>query len=567
MKLVIKNARLYQLACLILFYVLSAFGLIACFVFPTRSFQNLIGGFAAPFTAFANLAIVASGIGAIACLLLHRSLCILKSREPLKPKTNFRHPYQYPFFFYANIALSLVLVVKVGWHLNSPLDIDENIHALSIAQGRIAQELDPINTNPIWTIQNHVIPQLLSIVSTKIFGLTKFTYRLPALLFAILIIVSLFFIDSELSYSPVTTLLLLHFTLNEMTHWYFHSARGYVGMILFTLIPFLQVWKFTRSGKAGTRAGLWLYGSCFTFAVFTHMFGAIFNGILFLSLLFWFATNGATLHSKARAYGLSLLLISMALLPVVAFVLAHNLILLQKLGDLATGAVPALSQNLMETMGISFLWQGKLLILLVAGLVIHGWVNGRRFGQDLNSIFLLASVMFFGICLSVLQTRVFEARYLLAFVAPLVFWIAESLPYLKSGYAKSLGLVATLLTLTVSQAISSQAIRTSLSLNVTDYDYFIGMAKAMTAPIASQCYYFSGKRDLSVWAKEIYFHDSVDITKPGARCAHTYFIHIDPGLRVDPVNGRQIAMIEGGPPPHSRELFRNDSGMSLYEAP
>ncbi len=561
-----RSPRPWQTICLIGFYLFSTLGILACFVLPSHIFQDHFPQFIPAAKTVSLVLLVACGLAAASALLLHQALNTLRQKEPLRPKINFQHPYQSHLFFYLNLILAVFLFAKVAFHLSTPLDIDENIHALSIAQGRIAQELNPINTDPAWYTQNHVLPQMLSILSTKIFGLNKIAYRLPALLFTFLILLAIFGIDPELAASPVSSFLLLHLSLNEMTHWYLHSARGYAGMMLLSLIPLLIVWKFTRSGRAGSRSQLWLYGICFLLSVFTHMFGAIFNGLLFLSLLLWLAINGKALTRSARHFGFSLVTISLSLLPVIAFVLMNNMILLQRIGDLATGKVPPLPENLMGAAGLSYFWEGKLLLLFLVAIVIHGFVNGRRFRNDLLSLFLAMSVGFFSLCILVLQIRVFESRFILGFIAPLVFWITESIPYLRSRWAALLALATVTLTIVLLPWLSAPAIQNTLSMNVADYDYFIGMVRKITAPVADHCYYFSGKRDLALWAKDFYFHDALNAKGEEKKCRLSYYIHIDPGMRVDPVTGREILMIDGGPPPHSHEVLKNQSGMSLYEA-
>jgi hypothetical protein len=527
---------------------------ISLFVLPSRSFQSLLGAAGAGLSPFQTAALIASlGITVVGFLLYRVSQPAIAAGSTPQTIPTSR------VILVLNLMLAALVVGRAISQINGPLDIDENIHALSIAQHRIAQELNPINTDPRIYSQNHVAAQLLSIVSVKLFGLNKLAVRAPSILLTGLLLAALFTLCRGVGGSLITTIVLSHFLLNQLVIWYFHSARGYVAMMVLTIVPFLIVWDFTLKRRPGEPWRMALFAFCFLCAVFTHLFGAIFNGLLFLSLLTWMAAHREELDETARHYGAKLLTTALFIFPVYGFVIAHNLLFLSRIGDLNAGSPPNIAESLLGAFGLSLSWQGKLLTILLVGLGLHSIFNDRKWLKSLPAIFTLVTFAFFFTAITALRTRVFEPRFVLAFLPPLLFWIGEAVLRIRGRGARTAILVIFGGALIVSPFLSTAALYRRISYDMSDYDHFLKTVRERAQPVAENCVTFYGQDDVVIWARDLYFGDALNAKSPTAPCPKHFYAYLPS------TEAKSGQAIRANVPKTAVEIFRNARGMTLSE--
>lgn len=535
--------------------ILIGLGLLLCslFLFTTRTFQTYFTGPALILEHWTPLLIITS-LSAIVVGAVFQRVSILSSEVPSSndlPRT-FTSGRS---FFAANLALAALLFVLVALQFNSPLDIDENIHATAMARGEFSQQLNPINTNPNYYTQNHVLSQLGSILSIKLFGLSKASYRAPSLVLTFGLLTAFFFLSSELASSFILSLILMHLLVNQTAQWYLHSARGYVAMLFLCVVTFLIALDFSHDTTSLTPRRIWLFVGCFLASAFTHLFCAIFNVVLFFALLFWTAANRSKLDTPSQRSALILLAASILTFPVIAFVAVHNLIFLSRVGDLNAAAPANWTQGFMGMLGLTLTWQLKLVILLALGLVVHGCLNSTKRLTSLPSLFLAVSAFVFFLTLAVLKVRILEARFLLPFSIPLLIWMGEMTQgvFHRSGrlaIAFAVGLV-----LIASPALSFRPLYQTLSHGLTPYDEFLTTVRRLTS-VSRSCYTFIGQQDLSIWAKDFYLHDSADL----ADCANHYWVRFPDG------NDPRFPPLKSELPTSAKILFENASGMALLSS-
>jgi hypothetical protein len=126
----------------------------------------------------------------------------------------------------------------------------------------------------------------------------------------------------------------------------------------------------------------------------------------------------------------------------------------------------------------------------------------RRF----PTIFAATCLFFFSFVLALFEAKVFEARFILAFVLPFAVWMIDGAFYLARGNYQRWGAGLVLGVLFVIFPLQShKAIYRTVTMNLQDFDDFIKVVRSLTNPIEKNCYFFSGKRDLSIFAKDFYF--------------------------------------------------------------
>lgn len=501
---------------------LITLGVVFIFAVPTRNFLNLAGSIGEFAQRNYGAGILLFGFGAMLSFLGANLFGPATKRTPLRIQPGFPKSLAVNRrITYFNLFIGALILIRAGIALNSPLDIDENVHAREISQGRVANEINPIKTNSnVQNLQNHVVPQLLSYLSMKAFGVNRFAYRLPALLFTALTLLAIWYLGGSVL-SPFTTMLLgLHLLANELVGWYFHSARGYAAMILFTAVPYLLTLQaLRRPKKVGTRE-YWLLGVCFLLAAFTHLFALLFNGLLAVGWIAWLNLHPAGPSSKPLR---RMLVIGLGMLPLFAFIGFHQMMFLQNLGDLQSGQMPEFSERFFQFFGFAFSWQRSL--LAVAGSVLFVWaVRGEYpWRDDFHLLFLGATAFTLGVTVFALKVRTIEPRFMLAFLIPTVVGISELVRFFTPRFRARGGLALVVGLIAIAPFISAKALNGHLTHQLRDYDDFIKSARAMTSPVSRNCYTFSGKEDLALWARDFYFAD-----RATQNCRRRYHLEIAP---------------------------------------
>ena len=178
-------------------------------------------------------------------------------------------------------AFSLVAFVLRIWDLNSDLWIDEVFTLLDF----VRQPLGTIVTS--FPSQNqHMLFSLLARFSTDVFGESAWALRLPSVIFGVASIWAFFFLARHLFGNREALLGSALMTVSYHHIWYSQNARGYMGLLLFTL---LATWCWLEALKenkgvwwlgyvASVVAGMWIHPTM-AFVVAGH--GLVY--ILFLA--------------------------------------------------------------------------------------------------------------------------------------------------------------------------------------------------------------------------------------------------------------------------------------------
>jgi len=167
---------------------------------------------------------------------------------------------------------------------------------------------------------------------------------------------------------------------------------------------------------------------------------------------------------------------------------------------------------------------------------------------------LALSAAFFIITYSLLNVRILEPRFLLAFVIPFLVWIAEFTDSMQRGMVRFAAGGLTLLLLVGGPLMNAPELFHSLTLKFAKYDEFISESKKRTGPISKNCFTFSGKSDLAGWAREFYFREARDNT---THCLHAYHLHFDAETWPEDYIAAPEKIVE--------PLYKNEVGMALYK--
>lgn len=194
----------------------------------------------------------------------------------------------------ALIALMAVAAVLRAIALDQQLWYDE---IMTLVQS-VRQPLGQIFTN--YTSQNqHVLYNVLARLAFISFGDHIWTLRLPAVLFGVAAMPALYFCARQWTSAREAWLACLLLTASYHHVWFSQNARGYTGLLLWTL---LSTFFFIRGmGSPETKPWLW-YGVTMALGLYTHLtmgFVTVGHFLVFL----WIAL-GEKLPSPVRPTGI-----------------------------------------------------------------------------------------------------------------------------------------------------------------------------------------------------------------------------------------------------------------------
>ncbi len=197
-----------------------------------------------------------------------------------------------PSMIGALAALSIVGLALRLWNLNSDLWIDEVFTLLDFVRKPLGEIVASFPSQ-----NQHMLFSILAYVSTSIFGESSWSLRLPSVLFGIASIWAFFFLCKRLVGSQEALLGCVLMTVSYHHIWFSQNARGYMGLLLFTLTATwfwfealeTNKWKWWLGYAASIAMGMWVHPTM-AFVVAAH-------GIVHVLLLIWPGILGSTVSA------------------------------------------------------------------------------------------------------------------------------------------------------------------------------------------------------------------------------------------------------------------------------
>ncbi|MEZ5428811.1 MAG: glycosyltransferase family 39 protein [Pyrinomonadaceae bacterium] len=187
------------------------------------------------------------------------------------------------------IVLSVIAVILRSVNLNSDLWVDEVFTLLDF----VRQPMGEILTS--FPSQNqHMLFSILARISFDIFGESAWALRLPSVLFGVGSIWAMFLLCRKLLGRREGLLASALMTVSYHHIWFSQNARGYMGLLLFTL---LATW-FWFEALDNDRWSWWLaYAGAIVLGMWVHMtmaFVVASHGLVYLALYLFPKLGGKT---------------------------------------------------------------------------------------------------------------------------------------------------------------------------------------------------------------------------------------------------------------------------------
>lgn len=530
-----------------------AFVLFFYFLLPTASIQRSFGSLGEALLKSQNLLLGIGIFSAAVLFIFSEVLGFTLSRE--QRVSQERRPTPSILLGLLIVVLSFGLCLRSCFQINRPLDFDEHFHGANLAQGEFQKEFTP------FVAWNHLLAQGMEAAALELFGVSKISYRLVSFLFcALLLIFVSLFLWRDGSYF-CALLVLGHLLANSYATWFFISARGYVSLLATSFILFYLAYEATHRNRLRPVP---LFGAAILAVGLTHLFGVLFAGSIWLSLLFWTWGNRSFLSGDQTKILKGYLKIGFFALLVLSVIAAIQAFALSQVGDLGGGAsVAALREEIFALFGLRRAWEGRLVILLALSLIFYATLSQRSLKREWLSIFVILSVGLLTALVVGMQVRVLMYRFLLPFWIPALFWVGYSISRSRHK-AFCYGFQILSMGILIGLPFRHRLLAPEELLNGgwVEYDRFVTQVSFLLRPVEDKC--------LAIFA---YSHPNEKIRSRGLnhanfarnfhfQRAHTHDCEPQYGM-IFGIEGDRAAL-ENTLPPDSEVLLFSPFGMALY---
>lgn len=274
------------------------------------------------------------------------------------------------------IILTVIAFVLRSINLNSDLWVDEVYTLVDFVRLPMGQILTSFSSQ-----NQHMFYSFLARISFDIFGESAWALRLPSVLFGIGSIWAMYFLCKKILGSREAILAAVLMTVSYHHIWFSQNARGYMGLLLFTLLATWfwfealekNEWRWWLAYSAAVILGMWIH--------MTMAFVVAAHGITYLAFLIFpkFAGKENKTFSPERRAGIK---------PFIAWALSVTVTL--QLYALAlpeflrtalheesrnsewTNPIWVITESL-QSLSIGF--AGIAVVLCGGGLVLFGWIS------------------------------------------------------------------------------------------------------------------------------------------------------------------------------------------------
>lgn len=509
-------------------YLSWALFLFVLIFLPTRTAHEFLGSYAELTDKVYGFVVFVSFI-ALLFFFCAEQIFSYKGRPPGSKKTG-EAQYSTPSttLLYIQIALSVLIFIRTASQINATLDWDENETISSISSGDTFFVVNPLRGST-----NHPLASLASSVSMKIFGVSKWTARLPALGFTLLFLILLNLFCIRFATPFVTIAVFVHLLCNEMAIWYMHSMRGYIPMMLFTFGAFFVVYSFTQGYAVSKRQHIFFF-LMLLLAPLSHTIGYLFCVILTATLCFWLFFQGDHLTESQLKDGRKLLLAPMLALALLAtFAIFQMAALNSERWIISSEPVPDWQYErnfarISMVFGVAKFWIVKLLSLPVLILFLRQLKERRASIRNFDALFLCLSFFFFAMSVWLLKAIILEGRMLMPFLVIFVLWLSNSVETLSPTLLRNGVSLFLLACLTIPQIANSYSLLHDDLEFFGDQERFAESIKARLAKDTELCVSLAGDPSAILYAKNIYLK-GLRFVETNERCAVHYLAYYSLG--------------------------------------
>jgi hypothetical protein len=344
-----------------------------------------------------------------------------------------------PALIYLSVLSVIALALRL-WNLNSDLWIDEVLTLLDFVRLPIGQIVTSFPSQ-----NQHMLYSILAHASTAAFGESAWSLRLPSVIFGIASIWAFFFLCKSVLGKREALIGSTLMTVSYHHIWFSQNARGYMGLLLFTV---LATWCWLRALETN-RSGWWAaYALAIVLGMWVHptmAFVAAGQALIHLVLLIRpsLGDQGGLNVSLERRAGLKPFVAWMLSLTLTLQLYALALPEFFRIGfheeskDSAwTNPLWVVTESL-NSLRIGF--AGMAVVICAGGLVLFGWFCLFRKNRRMAVLTLLPAILA-GTTMLALGHNLWPRFFFfsMGFGLLIVIYGATQLPQVIGSYVKGL---------------------------------------------------------------------------------------------------------------------------------
>jgi mannosyltransferase len=337
-------------------------------------------------------------------LALHGGLLVVfgLTRKKLRPKSieprtltdAGKESRTTPMVIGVLVAFSIIALALRLWNLNSDLWIDEVLTLLDFVRKPVGEILTSFPSQ-----NQHMLFSILAHASTSIFGESAWSLRLPSVLLGIGSIWAFFFLCRRLLGTSEALFGCALMTVSYHHIWFSQNARGYMGLLLFTLLATWcwfealekNEWRWWLGYSASIVLGMWIHPTM-AFVVAAH--GVVHLVLLAAPKLGGKITPGFSVERKGgfRPFAAWLLSVTVTLqlyalaLPEFLAVGLHE----ESKGSEWTNPIWVVTESLK---GLSIGFAGTAIVVCGGAFVAFGWVSLFRKNRRAAVLMVLPALL------------------------------------------------------------------------------------------------------------------------------------------------------------------------------
>lgn len=285
------------------------------------------------------------------------------------------------------LALTAVALLLRVWGINTDLWLDEIVTVVSYMR------LSPLETlSTFHSANQHALNSVLGSISIRVLGESAWAVRLPVLLFGVATVPVFFALAREVTERREAIFATLFLTMSYHHVWFSQNARGYSGMIFFTVLSSLFLVRWLCNGTTRDRRDWLWFSLCSGLGMLSLLNYAFVIAGQFLAVLIMFAGE--------RNWSRLPVLVGSGVLIVALTVLGYAAMLPDMIGYFSGGGAEMGWQNPLAfarvvVSGLTSTLPAMALPALVAGgiIAVTGWISYLKHQRIIALMLVLPVVL------------------------------------------------------------------------------------------------------------------------------------------------------------------------------
>ncbi|MFM8315949.1 MAG: hypothetical protein ACKOA8_16850, partial [Deltaproteobacteria bacterium] len=198
------------------------------------------------------------------------------------------------------VIASIVIYILTIVEINGPLTYDEMNIGGALAIRSLSEVLELIYSG-VHRLTNtqHTLSSLTAFTAMSLFGKNEWVMRSASLPYALLFLIVAIRFCRKFIPTGFSIFIFANILVNQNILFYLHSARGFISMLLFSLLSLTILLDVSENRFPSSRKNYISFSLVYFFLILTNTNGGLFALYLFLTLLTWTLFNHSNIPKES----------------------------------------------------------------------------------------------------------------------------------------------------------------------------------------------------------------------------------------------------------------------------